>query len=166
MRIWISRVFVVFEMLVFLLVPSVLPAQEPVKFPAQQLVKFDSDLQTEFRGLETQWMDAAKAQDRRRLEEFLAPGYVLTIAVLGRPLVHVSRADWLDATYKIHAYEFKDLVARRFGNSVVVVTSYYTQKATMDGRDRSGDFFLTDVWVHEDKRWRVAWRHSSEPESR
>jgi hypothetical protein len=139
-------------------------------FSAQQRlptpVKFDSDLQTEFRALEVQWMDAAKAQDRARLEEFLAPGYVLTIAVLGRPLVHVSRADWLDAAYKIQAYEFKELVARRFGNDVVVVTSYYTQKAVMDGRDRSGDFFLTDVWVHDGKRWCVAWRHSSEPETR
>jgi hypothetical protein len=78
----------------------------------------------------------------------------------------MSRADWLDAAYKIEAYEFKELVAKRFGTDVVVVTSYYTQKAIVDGRDRSGDFFLTDVWVRDGKRWRVAWRHSSEPETR
>jgi hypothetical protein len=136
---------------------------------AQQPVKFDRRLQKEFRGLETRWTDAIKAQDRRRLEEFLAPGYVLTIAALDKPLIHVSRADWLDAagtTYKIQTYEFKDLVARRIGDSVVVVTSYYTQKAIADGRDRSGDFLLTDIWVLDGKRWRVAWRHSSEPETR
>jgi ketosteroid isomerase-like protein len=158
MKICVSRLLGVFAMLVFALIPSGLPAQQPVKL--------DSDLQAEFRGLEAQWMDAAKAQDRARLEEFLAPEYVLTIAVLGRPLIHMSRADWLDAAYKIEAYEFKELVAKRFGTDVVVVTSYYTQKAIVNGRDRSGDFFLTDVWVRDGKRWRVAWRHSSEPETR
>jgi ketosteroid isomerase-like protein len=170
MRIRISRLFVV-GVLVF--VPIAVLAQQPDKRPTAEMswclaqpAKFDSDLQREFRDLETQWMDAAKAQNRAQLEEFLAPDYVLTIAVLGKPLVHVSRKDWLDAAYKIHAYEFKELVARSFGNAFVVVTSYYTQNATMDGRDRSGDFLLTDVWVHDGKRWRVTWRHSSEPEAR
>jgi hypothetical protein len=166
MRIRFSQLFEVFGVLVFVFVPNTLLAQQSVKFPAQQPVKFDSDLQREFRGLETQWMDAAKAQNRPQLEEFLAPNYVLTIAVQGKPLVHVSRADWLSAAYKIQAYEFKELFARRFGNGVVVVTSYYTQKATMDGRERSGDFLLTDIWVHDGKRWRVTWRHSSQPETR
>jgi ketosteroid isomerase-like protein len=170
MRIRTSRRFVL-GVLVF--VPIALAAQQPDKRPTgdtwsrAQPAKFDSDLQREFRGLETQWMDAAKAQNRPRLEEFLAPDFVLTIAALGKPLTHVSRADWLDmAGYKIQEYEFKELVARRFGEGVVVVTSYYTQKATVDGRDRSGDFFLTDIWVRNETRWRVAWRHSSEPHTR
>jgi hypothetical protein len=170
MRISILRLFV-FGVLVFTL--NALPAEQPGKRPTgetswnrAQQVNFDSGLQREFRGLETQWMDAAKERNRPRLEEFLAPDYVLTIAALGKPLVHVSRADWLDAAYKIQAYEFKELVARSVGNGVVVVTSYYTQKATMDGRDRSGDFLLTDIWVHDGKRWRVTWRHSSAPETR
>ena len=158
------RVFLPFEFLgAFALVffSGTVAAQEPVKF--------DTGLQKEFRGLEVQWTNAIKAGDRRRLEEFLAPGYVLTIAALGNPLIHVSRKDWLAAagtTYKIQAYEFKDLVARRIGDGVVVVTSYYTQKAIADGRDRSGDFLLTDIWLRDGKRWRVAWRHSSEPETR
>jgi hypothetical protein len=113
MKLRISQCFRFSGPLLFVFVPSALLAQPPVKF--------DSDLQGEFRGLETEWMDAAKAQNRPRLEEFLAPGYVLTVAMLGRPLVHISRADWLNAAYKIQAYEFKDLVARRFGDSVVVV---------------------------------------------
>jgi ketosteroid isomerase-like protein len=170
MRIGILRKFILGGLLV---VANALTAQQPGKGPTggtswsrAQPVKFGSDLQREFRALETQWMDAAKAQNRPRLEEFLAPDYVLTIAVLGKPLVHVSRADWLDAPYKIQAYEFKELVARSFGNGVVVVTSYYTQKASMNGKDRSGDFFLTDVWVRDGNRWRVTWRHSSQPETR
>jgi hypothetical protein len=61
--------------------------------PAQQPTKFDGELQKQFRGLETQWMDAAKARHRDRLEEFLAAGYMLTIAVQGKPLVHISRSE-------------------------------------------------------------------------
>jgi hypothetical protein len=80
MKLRISQCFRFSGLLLFVFVPSALLAQQSVKFPAQQPVKFDSDLEGEFRGLETEWMDAAKAQNRPRLEEFLAPGYVLTIA--------------------------------------------------------------------------------------
>ncbi|HJU64351.1 MAG TPA: nuclear transport factor 2 family protein [Gemmatimonadaceae bacterium] len=136
--------------------------------PAQQARVADSALIAQFRALETEWSNAIVAGDRQRLEQFLSPDYQLTVAIAGAPLAHVSRADWLEAatsTYKIHRYQYRELSARRVGQTVVVA-AYYSQEATVNGRPLHGDFLLTDVWVEQGGRWRVAWRLSSQPESR
>jgi ketosteroid isomerase-like protein len=127
----------------------------------------DSALVAEFRALETAFTDAIVAGDRRRLEEFLAPDYRLTLAVAGAPLVHVGRAEWLNNVPKtrVQRNEFRELSVRREGSTVVVV-AYVTLEATVDGRQRSGDILLTDVWIEQDGRWRLAWRLSSRPEAR
>jgi hypothetical protein len=78
-----------------------------------------------------------------------------------------DRATWLDnatTVYVIHDFRFDDVVARRYGDTVVV-SSLYTQKATVNGRDRSGEAFLTDVWVREGGAWKVAARYSSSPKA-
>jgi hypothetical protein len=127
----------------------------------------DSALVAEFRALETALVDALVAGDRRRLEEFLAPDYRLTLAVAGAPLVHVGRAEWLDNVPKtrVQRNEFREVSVRREG-STVVVAAYVILEATVDGRPRSGDVLLTDVWIEQDGRWRLAWRLSSRPEAR
>jgi hypothetical protein len=53
---------------------------------------------------------------------------------------------------------------RDFGD-FVVVSSLATQHATAFGKDRSGTFFLTDVWrkISVDE-WQVIARYSSHPE--
>ena len=42
-----------------------------------------------------------------------------------------------------------------------VMRSHYKQHATVQGKDRSGELLLTDVWVKRDGRWQVVARHSS-----
>ena len=118
-----------------------------------------------FRTLEEEWSSAIKAQDRNKLEEFLRPEYTLTVARANQ-LAHTDRASWLqNATtgYVLHEFRFDELTVREYGE-VAVVSSRYTQKATVGGRDRSGEFFLTDIWVKTGERWQVSARYSSRPE--
>ncbi|GAB6197613.1 nuclear transport factor 2 family protein [Lysobacter xanthus] len=120
----------------------------------------------EFRRLEVAWSEAIRAQDRTKLESFLAPEYTLT-AAQPTQLSVTDRAEWLqNATtgYKLHEFTFKQIVVRRYGN-VAVVSSFYTQRATVNGRDRSGDAFLTDVWVKVRGKWKVSARYSSSPKA-
>jgi ketosteroid isomerase-like protein len=120
----------------------------------------------EFQRLEIAWSEAIRDQDREALEEFLAPEYTLTVAQSDR-LGVTDRATWLkNATegYKLHEFAFKEIVVRRYGN-VAVVSSFYTQQATVNGRDRSGDAFLTDVWEKVGGKWRVSARFSSSPKT-
>ena len=116
----------------------------------------------EFRALEIAWSEAIRAQDRDRLESFLSPDYTLTVA-LPTGLSVTKREEWLRnavTVYKIEEFEFTELAVRRFGE-VAIVSSRYKQKATVNGRDRSGEAFLTDVWVRAKGKWRVSARYSS-----
>ena len=116
----------------------------------------------EFRALEIAWSQAIRAQDRERLETFLSPDYTLTVA-LPTGLSVTEREAWLQnavTVYKIHEFEFTEMAVRRIGD-VAIVSSRYKQKATVNGRDRSGNAFLTDVWVRADGKWRVSARYSS-----
>ena len=116
----------------------------------------------EFKALEIAWSEAMRAQDRNRLESFLSSDYTLTVA-LPTGLSVTERDAWLRnavTVYKIHEFEFAEVAVRRFGD-VAVVSSRYKQKATVDGRDRSGESFLTDVWVRINGKWRVSARYSS-----
>ena len=116
----------------------------------------------EFRALEIAWSQAMHAQDRERLESFLSPDYTLTVA-LPTGLSVTEREAWLQnavTVYKIHEFEFTEMAVRRIGD-VAIVSSRYKQKATVNGRDRSGNAFLTDVWVRADGKWRVSARYSS-----
>jgi ketosteroid isomerase-like protein len=120
-----------------------------------------------FTQLEKAWATAIKAQDRAALERTLAPEYTLTVAMTDG-LQRVDRDRWLDnavGPYVLHDYTFDEVVVRRYGDTAVV-SSRYSQKATVNGRDRSGSFFLTDIWVHAGGQWRVSARYSSRLEAR
>ena len=125
----------------------------------------DDPITAKFKALEEEWSRAIQAQDKARLEEFLRPEYTLTVAVADQ-LAHVDRAAWLQNAitgYVIHEFRFHEVTVREYGH-IAVVSSRYTQKATVGGRDRSGEFFLTDIWVKSGDRWQVSARYSSRPE--
>ena len=132
---------------------------------AQEKPLTDPALTQQFRELEVSWTEAIASQDLSRIESFLAPEFQLSIANVGKPIFHGPRDGWLERAtsgYKISSFEFRDLIAQRYGEVVVVMASYY-QDAQLGNAVRSGDFSITDVWVRIDGSWRVAWRQSSAP---
>jgi len=56
-----------------------------------------------------------------------------------------------------------DIHARVYGD-VGVVTLIWTQRAFVSGGERSGTFFITDIWLKTPDGWRITERHSSRPE--
>jgi ketosteroid isomerase-like protein len=112
-----------------------------------------------------QWMAAWMANDRATLERLLAPEFALVVSA--RPEAQVDRAAWLRTAgteYTCAAFRYDGMQVRDFGD-VVVVSSLATQRATAFGRDRSGTFFLTDVWRADAAgAWQVIARYSSYPE--
>jgi len=132
---------------------------------AQEEQLIDPVLTQQFMELEVSWTEAIASQDISRIEPFLAPDFKLSIANIGKPIFHGPRDGWLERAtsgYKISSFEFRDLVAQRYGEIVVVMASYY-QDAQLGDPLRSGEFSITDVWVRIDDSWRVTWRQSSAP---
>lgn len=39
------------------------------------------------------------------------------------------------------------------------------QKADVGGQDRSGEFFIVDIWSHRDGKWMVSARYSGRAEA-
>ena len=117
--------------------------------------------------LEKKWNAAIQSRDVAGMEQFLADGYFLAVAMEGRPLQVVPRERWLENLkfYKIHSHSIDDIKVNVYGDTAVVLM-LYSQKATV-GRaqvDRSAQFTITDIWVRRKGGWRVAERHSSRPE--
>jgi len=114
---------------------------------------------------ERQWAAAIQRRDAAAMPQFLADGYFLAIAVQGQPLVIVPREAWLGTleVYVTHSVSLDDPHVHVYGDTAVVVM-LYTQQATVAGKDRSGQFLITDIWLRTPRGWRVAERHSSRPE--
>ena len=73
---------------------------------------------------------------------------------------------WLSTLprYVIHDHEITDMHVSIW-NDLAVVTLAITQAAEpLNGRDISGNFLITDIWVFRNEKWLVAERHSSRQE--
>ena len=114
---------------------------------ADELIKLSHD-----------WMQAWKDNDMSFLENILAPDFRLVTSELWV----MPREKWLTAipVYKCLSFEYKHQEIRDYGNAAIV-QSYYSQTATLNGQDRSGDFLITDVWIKQNGNWKVVHRHTS-----
>lgn len=122
-----------------------------------------------FTSLEQEFNGAVARRDSHLLDSrFLAPDYALRISLQpDRPL---SRQEWLEMlrVYNVHQWGMRVGEVRDLGN-VAIAHIIITQNVDVDGVDRSGDFFLVDVWQRisaagdrlDPKAWRLAARYSS-----
>lgn len=118
----------------------------------------------ELRRLQQEWMQAWVREDRPALERILAPEYQLIVSSM--PERPFSREQWLAmiGRYTAEGFEYEKMVVRVFGDTAVVSSLGHIKGAQVDGKDRSGTFFLTDVWQRRGGRWQVVSRYSSKPE--
>jgi ketosteroid isomerase-like protein len=116
--------------------------------------------------MELRWAAAIQARDSEAMQALLADDCVLIVGIQGQPLKIVARGPLLDSLpgYRVDSYSLDDIRITGYGD-VAVAVLLFTQKATAQGRDRSAQFLLTDVWVKTPVGWRVSQRHSSRPES-
>ncbi len=118
-----------------------------------------SELVVRFQKLEQEWGEAILRKDLPALERFLDHDYALRMS--DAPGRKVTRREWVDtiAIYNTHSFQSRELQAREFGE-VVVVSHVVNQNADVNGIDRSGDFFIVDVWKRHKDQWKVCARYS------
>lgn len=56
--------------------------------------------------------------------------------------------------------DFRDVLVRDFG-TVAVYQARVGLLAKLDGREMSGEWYLTDIWVHRGAGWQVVARQWS-----
>jgi hypothetical protein len=111
---------------------------------------------------ERAWMKAWLSKDIDTCREILDENFVLTSATG----VLMGKAEWLDkATGAFAASEFNwlSIVVRKIAADVAVAHVKSNQVATVHGKDWSGVFLMTDVWVKRDSGWKVTARQGLGP---
>jgi hypothetical protein len=109
-------------------------------------------------------MRAWVEQDREALEELLAPDFALIVA--SAPDHAFGRAAWLDLAigpYVCTRFQYDQVQLRLIANDLIVMSAIADFDATMGGADRSGRFFVTDLWRRANGSWQVCARYSSPP---
>jgi ketosteroid isomerase-like protein len=129
------------------------PTQQfPSPLVEQELVK-----------MENEWARAWQLPDPAALENLVADDFTL-IGSSSKGEV-VNKRQYIDSTLKLvrgDGYSFERMNVRIYGDTAVI-NAQFQQRATFAGRDWSGEFLLTDVWVKRNGRWQVVARHSSRP---
>ena len=61
----------------------------------------------------------------------------------------------------MESFEERHQAARKLTNDLVVVSLLLSQKATFTGLDRSGDFYVVDIWRQTAGNWQIIARYST-----
>jgi hypothetical protein len=123
----------------------------------------DPELTDLLRQLEQELDDAALHgfKDRKTMERLVRPEF--TQRVSDAPERSLPRALWgqPSGAYKIESIEGRHHAARKLAEDLAVVSRLLIQQATFEGRDRSGDFYVVDIWKKSGDGWQMIARYSS-----
>lgn len=116
--------------------------------------------------LEHRLMRAWVAGDDRTLRTLTARNFRLVMG--SKPSAILDSKSWLEAATKrfiCTSYRFGDIYVHEVG-SVAIFATQLEVKATMDGRDWSGRYWVTDLWRkgRVRRKWHLVQRVLSRPE--
>jgi hypothetical protein len=116
--------------------------------------------------LSNRWMQAWIEHDRGALEMILAPDFELVSSAT--PARRIDRQSWLAGAlgpYRCRVFRYRDVQVRDLGDGYALMSALGGQIAELGGVDRSGAFFITDVWRSSAAGdWQVCSRHTAHPE--
>jgi len=110
------------------------------------------------------WMRAWQDQNRNALEQLLAPDFALVVSTA--PHYHFGRKDWIDlatGSYMCTRFAYEHVQFHRLNSDIVAMSAVAIQDARLGSEDRSGRFFVTDIWKRVGRVWKVCARYSAPP---
>ena len=150
--------------LLTLAIPAIAQGQGGGRQPRQLPPPTDVDprLTEELRRLELELGEATLRgfKDTKSMERLVSPEF--TQRVSDAPERSLPRSLWgqPSSAYKVESLEQRHHAARRLSEDLAVVSLLLIQKATFGGRDRSGDFYVVDIWKKGGGGWQLIARYS------
>jgi hypothetical protein len=136
--------------------------------PARQLPPagdVDRDLTEHLRQLEQQFGEASMRGDTPVVDRLMSADFTLRVGdAPERSVPRVVREDlrpYATREYKMESFEEQHQAARKLTNDLAVMSLLLSQKATFAGRDRSGDFYVVDIWRKTAGNWQIIARYST-----
>jgi ketosteroid isomerase-like protein len=108
----------------------------------------------ELKQIENDWTDAVKTKSAEKLGEILADGWV-GLGWDGKTSNKAKAlADLKAPGNSLDSFEMGPMKVRIFGNTAVV-TGSDSEKSAENGKDTSGKYIWTDVFVKQNGKWRA-----------
>ena len=104
--------------------------------------------------IEHDWMQAMKAGNTARLNEIVAEDWVGVYADGSKSTRQKYVEDVKAGRDKVESYEIGPMDVKVLGN-VAVVQGSDTEKSSSDGKDTSGTYAWTDVFVNRGGKWQA-----------
>ena len=125
-----------------------------------------ADLSPVIETMEHRWMRAWVAGDAKTLKSLTARNFRMVMG--SKPSAILDFKSWMEGAAKrflCQSYRFGDIYVRDLGGLVIFATQLEV-KATMDGHDWSGRFWVTDLWRKGKfrRQWKMVERVLSRPE--
>jgi ketosteroid isomerase-like protein len=115
---------------------------------------------TLFDDLEHKLMTAVEKKDKAALTDLTTEDFELRRS--SAPAEPDPRDAWIAdelPTYELRDFRNTEMAVHLYGEDTAVVSLNYWQNATVNGKDRSGDFFVVDVWTKQDNAWKLSVRY-------
>ena len=109
-----------------------------------------------FRRLAEQLTRAAMFGDTAALDASMTPDFMFTVRFPEGLTIQTPRSTWLRRGRTVGSFRYEAFEVRLRGDSVVT-TAQYEEKSS-DWAPYTGRFAVTDVWVRDGDRWRIAAR--------
>lgn len=103
--------------------------------------------------MEREWVEAAQKKDATTLDRILADDWVGQ-SPTGAATKSQALADLKSGDSKLDSITLGDMKVREFGNTAVV-TGSDDEKSSYKGKDTSGHYVWTDVFVKRQGGWRA-----------
>jgi ketosteroid isomerase-like protein len=122
------------------------------------------EAESEIAQAEQAWMEAWRLKDIKACARSLAEEFQLVSARSGELF---GKAKWLtmaEVAFVCREFSFEEVQVQTYGD-VAIAHCLYRQQGSAWGKDWSGRFRITDVWVWRDNRWQAVTRHSTQIEN-
>jgi ketosteroid isomerase-like protein len=108
----------------------------------------------ELKQIENDWVDASKTKNAEKLGDILADSWVALEWDGKRMDKAKALAEMKTPDNSLDTIEMGPMTVRIFGNTAVV-TGSDTEKSMEHGKDTSGKYVWTDVFVKQNGKWRA-----------
>jgi len=104
--------------------------------------------------LEQEWADALVKGDQTTIDRIVSPDWLFTDPEGNLITKATSDADLKSGKVKFESVQADELKVRVFGDSAIAF-GLVTEKGNYDGKDTSGQYRFTDVFIKKDGRWQA-----------
>jgi ketosteroid isomerase-like protein len=118
------------------------------------------DVEATITQLEKDWVAAIQKKDTATLDRLLAPDFVGTSPTAHTYMKENAIEDIKDARYVVERMDLDEISVNVYGTTAVSFTSQ-EEKSKYEGKDTSGHYHFTDVWVKGEGGWKVVASHGT-----